>query len=160
MSVTFSVEGARHDHVACPKCGANYPKTLDNDCQESMKGSVHGRCYGMGFTIAYLPEMNLSQDNAAALASVFGQTFEDEDISGYLDPANVLRELAVLESNPEKLTSKGSNNHGIHIDENGVRPTCRAIGFGRSLVQVERYIASLRTIAEAALAKGARISFG
>lgn len=160
MSVTFSVQGARHKSIACPKCGASYPNTLDNGCEETMEGSLYGRCYGMGFTIADAPEMNLANGNAVVLLSFLNQEETGEDICGSLDPANVLRTLAVLESDPAKLTSKSSDNQGIAVDENGVRPACRMVSFGRSLDQVTRYIESLRKIAEAALERGAQISFG
>lgn len=105
-------------------------------------------------------EMNLSNSNARALLSALGFVEQAEDLCGYLNPDATLRALAVLTSNPAGLIKPPSDNGGVHIDENGVRPVCRILDGGRSHDQVSRYIANLSLIAQAAINKGVRISFG
>jgi hypothetical protein len=157
MSVTFQLEGSRTAHVACPKCGACYPKCLDNNCEAIHE--VAGRCYGMGFAIPSGPELNLANGNAAMLLDAM--RVSTEDLCGTLEPQEVLNALAVIESNGNRSLVRGTfDNGGFHVDENGVGACVRVISFGVNAHRAERYVESLRKIAQAALAQGVRITYG
>lgn len=164
MSVTFDVERDRSAVVlppACPKCGAQSGVRYGDPACDLVPEGDYVPCGGYGPS---LPETGLNVSNVNAgviLFDLLGYGREEQDYAcGDLDPADVLRRLAVAETRAAACARPAGEERGVYIDANGVGQGALMIECGLSADRVGSYVVNLRKLAEEAVEAGRRITYG
>lgn len=161
MSVTFSIPGVSKTRInrdfVCAECKATPANpSYNQDCSICMG-------YGSDPNDDPLGTDSMNVANAAAriiLHTLLGYGQDEKDGEyGSLNPRDVLSRLATAESRVPGAVRRPSDNQGVRIDANGVRPVCRVIDFGMNQDRIQRYVDTLREMAEKALAAGSEIAY-
>lgn len=166
MGVTFRVgeykPGQKSLPPQCPKCGGGNGTPGDPACDQKMPDGME--CWGYGDTSNGIPgpdEMNVANDTARLIIHEllnYG-TREKDWRMGSLSPSDVLVRLTTAEFRVSSLTKPWSDNQGVTIDENGVKPCVRVISAGYDEDRLQRYVDELRTLAEKAVEAGEEITY-
>jgi hypothetical protein len=99
--------------------------------------------------------LNVSNRNAETVCEMIGVPF---DYGGDVDAQSVIANLSVAD--PVGHTRETTDNHGVEISSEGVRPVCRFIDYGVSQEQLSYYATAMLRLAIDALAAGERIFWG
>lgn len=99
-------------------------------------------------------EFNVANANAIYIVQDLLNLPHTEVYGGSVEAHEVLTRLAVV-FNIEAGVVAPSEGQAVRLSEEGVSLGCRVINGGRSLSQCERYVESLRRLAEIALERGA-----
>ncbi len=108
-----------------------------------------GRCPADGL------DLNIANANARALLGILGIPAQDSDLVGSIDPDDLIFKISMANSidGIRPLT----DNHGVEMNEGGVRRTARLIDCGCTADQVRRYLETLARIATAASKAGVKV---
>ena len=172
MGVTFMLPGefrevTRAEHTSalntpCPDCGG-HDTYAPLEKRTNADPECH-TCYGDGGSMkamdAYFArqsdvdgEFNVANANAAFIVQEILNLSHQEVYGGSLDPATVLMRLAVY-FDPSKGVEAPSETQAVRLTMEGVGLGCTVLNMGRSQTQVERYLHSLRKLAELAVERG------
>jgi hypothetical protein len=97
--------------------------------------------------------LNVSNRNATIVCDMIGVTW---DYCGDVSPATVIANLSVANPSPIETT----DNYGIELSEDGVKPVCRMIDFGVSQDRLAYYAEAMLRLAVDAQAVGEEIYWG
>ena len=162
MSVTFSlprefVQTPRMAEASCPSCRGKTSRDSDIDCESCMGYGGDTAAEDAYFkSLAELDgEFNVANGNATfILREVLNMP--EAECYGSIDPSTVLMRVATFFDLSSGVVEP-SQERAVILTEEGVSEGATVIDCGRSLDQVERYVASLKRLAEIAIERGAPV---
>lgn len=160
MSVTFSIPGVSKPKInfsyVCPGCNARYGNFGDLQCKTCGGYAMDPNDDPFGdFTL------NVCYENVnMVLYDLLNyDATEVNNVSGSLDPLDVILRLTTAEIRVMDLVKPAYHDYIVNIDENGVGPGLEIVGTEVDEERVTRYIETLRSIAEKAIEIGTDISY-
>jgi hypothetical protein len=158
MTTDFYIPGVSKSKInekfVCPKCEAMPSRPSYVDCPI---------CWGYGTDPDDDPFLRPGFQSSYGSLIIhellnYGTTEKDSSI-GTLDPSDVLIRLTTVSARIANLVQPASVSQGTYIDANGVGPGATVYNMGLSEERLQRYIDSLRELAEVALAAGKEIRY-